>query len=73
MFVVSNWINCELEIESDSFNVVKWVQSPLQVPWRLTKPILQISNLLRNVQDWRIILVFRSANVEADSLAKSGC
>ncbi|EOY10114.1 Uncharacterized protein TCM_025492 [Theobroma cacao] len=61
-----------LWIETDSINAVKWIQDPSNAPWRLRSHVIQLSNQLSKVRNWRINHIRKSANEAIDSLAKEG-
>ncbi|XP_017978130.1 PREDICTED: uncharacterized protein LOC108662382 [Theobroma cacao] len=62
----------KLAIESDSGNVVKWIQSPVEAPWRMRKRLIQIERMKEKLGDWEIHHIKREANQRTDSLAKEG-
>ncbi|XVF83559.1 hypothetical protein PTKIN_Ptkin16aG0498800 [Pterospermum kingtungense] len=68
----SRWVNLPIIFESDSMNAVSWVSNPLKVPWKFRNIISHMENLKRQLQDWKIVHIFRESNSEADSLAKEG-
>ncbi|EOX96525.1 Uncharacterized protein TCM_005759 [Theobroma cacao] len=73
IFAASTWrSSVKLMIECDSSNVVKWVRNPSVVPWRLRKEIIFIHNMLTRIDEWQIGHILRSANGDADTLAKGG-
>ncbi|XVF73360.1 hypothetical protein PTKIN_Ptkin12aG0195400 [Pterospermum kingtungense] len=73
LFSSSKWgKNHNLEIESDSRNVVHWISHPVQAPWRLRGILVEVENLKKMVPHWSIRHIFREANHSADALAKSG-
>ncbi|XVF77402.1 hypothetical protein PTKIN_Ptkin14bG0040100 [Pterospermum kingtungense] len=71
LFSSSKWVKeYELDIESDSFNVVQWVSNPDRAPWRLRGILVEMDNLKKLVPS--IKHIFRDANQVADGLAKFG-
>lgn len=61
-----------LVIESDSVNVVKWIQKPETTPRRFRRYVLFMENLKASLNSWSIIHTLREANELADGLAKEG-
>ncbi|EOY09819.1 Uncharacterized protein TCM_025194 [Theobroma cacao] len=59
-------------IESDNQNVVNWITSPNKVPWRPRQLIVQNLNILGKIKKRDIKHTLRSANNEANTLAKEG-
>ncbi|EOY04005.1 Uncharacterized protein TCM_019262 [Theobroma cacao] len=60
------------QLTSLSRNVVKWIQTPESVPWRLRRWTLHIEMLKNQWRRWEIKHILREANQQADNLAKTG-
>ncbi|XVF69283.1 hypothetical protein PTKIN_Ptkin11bG0068600 [Pterospermum kingtungense] len=53
LFCSSKWAkNYNLEIESDSRNVVHWIFHPVRAPWRLREILVEVENLKKSVPHW---------------------
>ncbi|XVF83746.1 hypothetical protein PTKIN_Ptkin16aG0517100 [Pterospermum kingtungense] len=73
LFSASRWAQThKLLIESDSYNVVKWVNDPSSTPRRLKNHIAQFECLKLHIHDWPIAYTLRDANEISDGLVKSG-
>ncbi|EOY24057.1 Uncharacterized protein TCM_015759 [Theobroma cacao] len=73
IFMASQWKdNHRLLIESDSANVVKWINNANTAPWRKRKWVLQIGSMKKELTGWEIRHVLREANQRAGDLAKEG-
>ena len=64
--------SCNLIIESDSVNAVRWCNEDMGGPWNLNFQLNFIRNARRSWLNLKIIHKGRSSNVVADSLAKQG-
>lgn len=70
LFSLSPWKNqAKLWIESDSQTTIKWIKRINNRPWRLVDTI---DKLWRDISSVEFEYIPRSANHEADVLAKSG-
>ncbi|XVF43589.1 hypothetical protein PTKIN_Ptkin02bG0051700 [Pterospermum kingtungense] len=73
LFISSQWaLSHALAVESDSSNVVMWVNNPDKTPWRMRNLMAIIENMKLQVIGWSISHILREANEVADKLAKSG-
>ncbi|XVE74756.1 hypothetical protein DITRI_Ditri12bG0043400 [Diplodiscus trichospermus] len=52
----------KLLIESDSVNIVKWVNNPNLAPWRLRRFVSHIECLKTQAREWSIVHTFKEAN-----------
>ncbi|XVF23444.1 hypothetical protein REPUB_Repub13aG0039200 [Reevesia pubescens] len=59
-------------IESDSVNVVKWINNPSSSPWKLRKHYAHIEHLKKALVDWEVLHTLRENNSFANCLAKAG-
>ncbi|XVF55004.1 hypothetical protein PTKIN_Ptkin06aG0001700 [Pterospermum kingtungense] len=73
LFISSQWaLSHTLAVESDSSNVVMWVNNPDKTPCRMRNLMAIIENMKLQVIGWSISHILREANKVADKLAKSG-
>ncbi|EOX93245.1 Uncharacterized protein TCM_002090 [Theobroma cacao] len=71
--VASRWCTSRLlPIEYDKRNVIKYITSPTDVPWRLRQLVIQTLNVLCKISKWEIKHILCTTNEKADSLAKEG-
>ena len=73
LFVTTRWAySHKLIIESDSNNVVKWMNNPSETPWRMKRHLAHIESYKQQLLSCDIIYIPREGNEMADVLAKSG-
>ncbi|XVF85206.1 hypothetical protein PTKIN_Ptkin17bG0099400 [Pterospermum kingtungense] len=71
LFAATQWSwSHKLFIESDSTNVVKWVNSPSSIHWAMQRFINHIECLKNRIISWKVAHVSREVNHVADALAK---
>ncbi|EOY32630.1 Uncharacterized protein TCM_040642 [Theobroma cacao] len=72
-FVACSWAGThELIVESDSSNVVKWINNPPFAQWRTRSVSCLINNLKCKFLKWKVVHTPRSMNQLVDCLAKDG-
>ncbi|XVF77819.1 hypothetical protein PTKIN_Ptkin14bG0077300 [Pterospermum kingtungense] len=60
LFISSQWVSSHIL----AIDVVKWVKTPAETPWRIKNIVAHIENLKEQVLDWSIS---REANDVADN------